>query len=92
MPSLHILFAVSLLAIGAEDVYNEHIRPMAASQAFAITPPSKTEHSILRIMSSRMRTLQIGDFFDAFLLMGVNQQCTRGSIDEVAARRREVRI
>ena len=87
-----MLLAVSLLAINAEDVYNEFVRPLAASQSFAITPLSKTEHSILRIMSSRMRTLQIGDFFDAFLLMGVNQQCTRGSIDEVAARRREVRI
>ena len=87
-----MLLAVSLLAINAEDVYNEFVRPLAASQAFAITPLSKTEHSILRFMSSRMRTLQIGDFFDAFLLMGVNQQCTRGSIDEVAARRREVRI
>ena len=57
-----------------------------------ITPLRKNEHSILRLMSSRMRTLQIGGFFDAFLLMGVNPLCTRRSIDEVAARRREVRI
>ena len=87
-----MLLAVSLLAIGAEDVYNEHVRPMAASQAFAITPLSKIELSILRFMSSRMRALQIGGFLDAFLLVGVNQLCTRRSIDEVAARRREVRI
>lgn len=65
---------------------------MAACQAFAIIPLSKTEHSILRFMSSRMRTLQTGGFFDAFLLMGVNQLCTRRSIDELVARRRDVRI
>ena len=87
-----MLLAVSLLAINAEDVYNEFVRPLAASQAFAITPLSKIELSILRFMSSRMRTLQIRGFLDAFLLMEVNQLCTRGSIDEVAARRREVRI
>ena len=92
VPSLHMLLAVSLLAIGAEDVYNEHIRPMAASQAFAIPPIGKTSIRSCDLCHPVCERCRSGIFLTRSLPMGVNQQCTRRSIDEVVARRREVRI